>query len=116
MRNTNSTARSPSTGSEPGSPRHTGQTFVFGSAPNSFLHEQNSFVAVASSTCTSRPITASHVVVVVAVMPDSRRARTTRPERVHGQTQRGAQRRDARVRARGRGRHADRAHPRVHGD
>src|SRR5438876_729568 len=37
--------------------------FVLGSAPNSFLHEQNSFVAVASSTCTSRPITASHVVL-----------------------------------------------------
>ena len=60
-----------STGSDPGSPRHTGQMFVFGSAPNSLRHPQNSLVAVASSTCTSSPMTASHVAAVVVVMSDS---------------------------------------------
>ena len=34
--------------------------FVFGSSPNMFGHPQNSFVAVASSTCTSSPMTVSH--------------------------------------------------------
>ena len=38
------------TGSVPGCPRQIGQTFVFGGEPNSFLHPQNIFVAVASST------------------------------------------------------------------
>ena len=47
------------TGSVPGWPRHTGQTFVLGGAPNRFGQEQNIFVAVASSTWHSRPITAS---------------------------------------------------------
>ena len=43
----------------PGSPRHTGQTCVLGSAPNSLGQPQNSLVAVDSSQCTSRPMTAS---------------------------------------------------------
>ena len=47
------------TGSEPGSPRHTGQTFVFGGAPNSLRQPQNIFVAVESSTWHSSPITDS---------------------------------------------------------
>jgi hypothetical protein len=38
------------TGSAPGMPRQTGQTFVFGSPPNSFAQPQNIFVAVLSST------------------------------------------------------------------
>jgi hypothetical protein len=48
-----------STGSAPGSPRQTGQTWVFGSAPNAVGQPQNILVAVLSSTCTSRPSTGS---------------------------------------------------------
>src|SRR3954464_13018058 len=48
------------TGSVPGWPRHTGQTLVFGSAPNTLAQPQNIFVAVESSTWHSRPMTASH--------------------------------------------------------
>ena len=68
-RSASSTAFSFSTGSEPGSPRHTGQTLVFGSAPNSLRQPQNSFVAVASSQCTSSPIDGlpRHAVVVAVV-------------------------------------------------
>ena len=59
MRMASSTACSFSTGSEPGSPRQTGQTFVFGSSPNAFGQPQNSLVAVCSSQWTSRPMTVS---------------------------------------------------------
>ena len=59
MRIADSTADSFSLGSEPGSPRHTGQTWVLGSAPNSLAQAQNIFVAVDSSTWTSMPITGS---------------------------------------------------------
>jgi hypothetical protein len=38
--------------------------FVFGSSPKWFGQPQNSFVVVASSTCTSSPITVSHSVIV----------------------------------------------------
>ena len=48
------------TGSEPGSPRQTGQTWVFGSAPNAVEQPQNIFDAVFSSTCTSSPSTGSY--------------------------------------------------------
>ena len=47
------------TGSEPGRPRQTGQTWVFGSAPKSVGQPQNILVLVPSSTCVSRPITGS---------------------------------------------------------
>ena len=57
----NSTALRLSTGSAPGMPRHTGQTFVFGGAPNRVEHEQKIFVAVSSWTCTSRPMTGSYL-------------------------------------------------------
>jgi hypothetical protein len=57
-----STACSLSTGSEPGRPRHTGHTLVLGSSPKRLGHPQNSLVAVASSQCTSRPMTVSHSV------------------------------------------------------
>ena len=43
------------TGSDPGRPRHTGQTCVLGSPPNSLAQPQNILVFVFSSTCTSRP-------------------------------------------------------------
>ena len=55
-----STAFSLTTGSAPGRPRHTGQTCVLGSAPNSVGQPQNIFVAVCSSTWTSRPMTGSN--------------------------------------------------------
>jgi hypothetical protein len=48
------------TGRVPGSPRHTGQTWVLGSAPNSVGQPQNIFVRVPSSTCVSSPITGSY--------------------------------------------------------
>jgi hypothetical protein len=44
----------------PGRPRHTGQTCVFGSAPNVVSHPQNIFEAVPSSTWVSRPMTGSN--------------------------------------------------------
>jgi hypothetical protein len=44
----NSTAFRFSTGNAPGIPRQTGQTFVFGAAPNRVEHEQKIFVAVRS--------------------------------------------------------------------
>src|SRR5713101_7665542 len=58
----NSTALRLSTGSAPGIPRHTGQTFVFGAAPNRAEHEQKIFVAVSNSTWTSSPMTGSNAV------------------------------------------------------
>ncbi len=60
MRIADSTAAWLTTGSEPGRPRHTGHTWVFGSAPNVVGHGQNILVAVCSSTCTSMPITGSN--------------------------------------------------------
>ena len=54
------TAASFITGNEPGKPRQTGHTLVFGSAPNLLAQPQNNFVFVESSTCTSRPTMSSH--------------------------------------------------------
>ena len=56
----NSTAFLLSTGSEPGMPRHTGQTFVFGGLPKRVEQEQKILLAVRSWTCTSSPITGSY--------------------------------------------------------
>jgi hypothetical protein len=47
------------TGRDPGRPRSTGVTFVFGSPPKKFGASENIFVFVASSTCTSKPSTGS---------------------------------------------------------
>ena len=47
------------TGSEPGRPRQTGQTWLFGSAPNVVRQPQNILVLVPSSTCVSSPISGS---------------------------------------------------------
>ncbi len=63
------------TGSEPGSPRHTGHTLVLGWSPNRFGHPQNSLVAVFSSQCTSRPMTIPHP----AFMTGPRRSGPERP-------------------------------------
>ena len=54
-----STAARFSTGSAPGSPRHTGQTCVLGGAPNAVLQPQKIFDAVSSCAWISRPMTAS---------------------------------------------------------
>ena len=54
-----STALALTTGSAPGRPRQTGQTWVLGSAPNSVAQPQNILVFVPSSTWTSRPMTGS---------------------------------------------------------
>ena len=59
MRIADSTAVWLSTGNDPGRPRHTGHTWVLGSAPNLLAQPQNILVAVDSSTCTSRPSTGS---------------------------------------------------------
>ena len=48
-------------GSEPGSPRQTGHTWVLGSAPNVVEQPQNIFVAVDNSTWTSSPSTGSNL-------------------------------------------------------
>ena len=53
-------------GSEPGSPRQTGQTLVLGASPNALRHPQKSFVAVASSQCTSSPTTVSSVTALTS--------------------------------------------------
>ena len=47
------------TGSAPGIPRQTGQTFEFGGAPKRVEQEQKILVAVSSWTWTSRPMTGS---------------------------------------------------------
>src|SRR5882724_12057124 len=58
----NSTALRFKTGNAPGNPRHTGQTWVFGAAPNCVEHEQKILVVVRSWTWTSRPMTGSYFV------------------------------------------------------
>src|SRR6476619_5407037 len=60
MRIADSTAFRFTTGSEPGKPRQTAQTWVFGSAPNAVEQPQNIFEVVFSSTCTSSPSTGSY--------------------------------------------------------
>src|SRR3954470_16462086 len=60
MRMAESTAWRLSTGSDPGSPRHTGHTLVFGSSPKALRQPQNNLVAVFSSQWTSSPTTVSH--------------------------------------------------------
>src|SRR5690348_15931052 len=60
MRMVDSMAASFATGNAPGSPRHTGQTCVFGSAPKVVAQPQNIFEAVPNSTCVSRPMTGSY--------------------------------------------------------
>src|SRR3954466_12356254 len=56
-----STARRLMTGRAPGSPRHTGQTWVFGGAPSkSAEHAQNILLAVRGRQWTSIPMTGSH--------------------------------------------------------
>src|SRR5271154_1667107 len=58
----NSTARLLSTGSAPGSPRHIGQTFVLGAAPNFAEQPQKALVRVSNCTWTPSPITGSYLV------------------------------------------------------
>src|SRR5512132_1548006 len=63
MRIADSTAFLLTTGSEPGKPRQTAQTWVFGSAPNAVEQPQNIFEIVLSSTCTSSPSTGSYAAI-----------------------------------------------------
>src|SRR5579863_8002590 len=58
-----SSARPFKTGSAPGCPRHTGQTFVLGGAPNPVAQPQKILVRVFSWTCTSSPITGSYFAI-----------------------------------------------------
>src|SRR5579863_3277110 len=58
-----SNARAFKTGSAPGCPRHTGQTFVLGGAPNPVAQPQKILVRVLSWTCTSSPITGSYFAI-----------------------------------------------------
>src|SRR5690349_9826856 len=51
------------TGRAPGKPRQTGQVFALGGAPKLVGHPQKILVAVASCTCTSRPITGSYFAI-----------------------------------------------------
>ena len=55
-----STAWRLSTGSAPGKPRHTGQTWVFGGAPKAVEHPQKILVAVLSCAWISRPMTGTY--------------------------------------------------------
>ena len=81
MRMVASIAAAFATGSDPGSPRQTGHTWVFGSAPNAVRQPQNIFVLVPSSTWVSNPITGSYrattsskvEVVAVAITAPERR-------------------------------------------
>src|SRR3954468_8980133 len=56
----NFSASSFATGNTPGIPRQTGQTFVFGGAPNSLAHPHHIFECVFNCTCVSKPMTASY--------------------------------------------------------
>ena len=55
-----STARWFSTGSAPGSPRQTGQTWLFGGEPNAVLQPQKILVSVRSWAWISSPMTGSN--------------------------------------------------------
>src|SRR5271167_2792264 len=61
-----STACRFNTGSAPGNPIHTGQTFELGSAPKLVGHPQKILVRVASWTWTSSPITGSYFAITSA--------------------------------------------------
>src|SRR5262249_25638195 len=56
----NSTALRFKTGSAPGRPRQTGQTFVFGGSPKRVEQEQKILLLVSNWTCTSSPMTGSY--------------------------------------------------------
>ena len=56
----NSTALRFKTGSAPGRPKQTGQTFEFGGSPNRVEQEQKILLVVSNWTCTSSPMTGSY--------------------------------------------------------
>ncbi len=91
---------------------------VLGSDPNSFGQPQKSLVVVDSSTCTSRPMTASYSGIAQDSSTMSTAATSTPPDpnRVPDRVRRRRQRRDARLRARRRGWHTAAARARVPGD
>src|SRR5471030_20841 len=55
------------TGNAPGSAKHTGQTWVFGSPPKTFGQPQNILLTVLSSTWHSIPMTTSYLARVSGV-------------------------------------------------
>src|SRR3954471_113339 len=57
-------------GSAPGSPRHTGQTWVLAGAPNAVEQPQKILLLVRSCAWTSRPITGSQSATGIAEVPD----------------------------------------------
>ncbi len=66
------------TGSAPGRPRHTGQTFVFGGDPNVVRQPQKIFVSVSSCAWISRPMTGSNGTTPSAPLPECPRSRSLR--------------------------------------
>src|SRR6266850_873784 len=62
-------ASSLATGNTPGRPRQTGQTWVFGGAPNSFAHPHHIFEFVLSWTWVSNPMTASYPITPPDLLP-----------------------------------------------
>src|SRR5580700_5318666 len=89
-----STALRFNTGNAPGSPRQTGQTFVFGGSPKRVEQEQNILDSVSSWTWTSSPMTGSYfarrsseTAGLVAISRDyirGLRRRAARAERTYG--------------------------------
>ena len=70
----NSTTFRFTTGSVPGMPVQTGQVCVLGAPPKRVVQPQKIFVRVASSTCTSRPMTISYVAMAYSsFLPGNRR-------------------------------------------
>src|SRR5689334_6022343 len=54
------------TGSAPGRPRQTAQVWMFGGSPKLVTQPQNALVRVSSCACTSRPMTDSYSVLMLA--------------------------------------------------
>ncbi len=92
--------------------------FVFGSDPNSFGQPQKSLVVVASSTCTSSPITASYSAIAQdsSTMTNACSRHPARPGPLPDRARRPRQRRDAGLRVRGRRRRPAAARARLPGD
>src|SRR5215471_1183745 len=80
------TASRLSTGSAPGSPRHTGQVLELGGSPKRVEQEQKIFDLVRSCTCTSSPITASYLAltsVATLISPHAPHACTSQASTAH---------------------------------
>ena len=76
-----STARPLSTGNVPGRPNETGSMLVFGSPPKRLGAPLNILVTVASSACTSRPMTVSQPGTISGAVPLTMPLRAVRQPR-----------------------------------